>query len=117
MNKVLETLKRIWNFAVDAWNNPDDFRDDPKGYLVNVIGHGLIGWGLIFFAGWPFAVAFWLVWEVTQYRRRGAKRFDALEDLAFELSALWVRIFGWPALVVLAIWMAAGFAWRKGWLL
>lgn len=96
----------------NLFNAPSAFETDPKGYVVNQIGHVAIGAALCWLLG-PFAAfGAYAAWEVAQWRYRGAEAYDCLEDAAFAgvgVLALTVPLTLAPA----AIFLASGVLRRR----
>jgi hypothetical protein len=100
----------------DLLRSPSDFRRDPWGYLRNQLGHAyLVGAGLIL-AGLPLwlVLAGYACWEALQFARYGAEPHDGIEDLAHVAAGAAIVATGsWLFLPVHALFLGAGFLWRK----
>lgn len=80
-------MDRVWDFIVNAFNNPDNFRNDLKGHAVNQPLHIVLGAGILWVTGsWLIVAAFIVSWEVAQYALREAKFWDCVEDAFFMFS-------------------------------
>lgn len=65
---------------------PEGFENDPKGFLINQVGHMAIGvilmMGSTFLIGMDLTLPITVAWECWHLYRR-AKLWDCLEDLLF----------------------------------
>ena len=104
-------------WLAQLFRSPNAFRDDPKGYLRNQIGHAyIVGGALAFFLPlWLIAIGY-AAWEFGQWRFYKAEVDDCLEDMAHVMLIACAVIYAVPQLVLVhALFLGAGYFWRKGW--
>jgi hypothetical protein len=105
-------------WLVKLLRSPSSFRHDPWGYLRNQVGHAYIvggGLTLIGFPLWLIALGYAL-WEFTQWQYFRAELDDCLEDAAHVLLVAYaVSILSPMLLAIHALFLSAGYFWRKGW--
>jgi hypothetical protein len=105
-------------WLIKLFRSPSAFRHDPWGYLRNQIGHAyLVGGGLALlgFPLWVIALGY-AAWEAGQWQWFRADLDDCLEDLAHVLLiAVAAHSLIWELVVVHALFLGAGFVWRKRW--
>lgn len=94
---------------IALFSEPNDFKDNPYGWLTNQVGHLSLSFVLTLYLSLligdlyaPISIgALWIIWEINQYRK--AKNFtDAIEDLIFELGGILVFI-NWVIFLPLSI--------------
>lgn len=99
-------------FILGLFREPDAFRKDPKGYLINQLGHVGLGAGLAWL-GVPALVIclFFLAWELLQWQLYRAEASDCFEDMAFVMSGV-VAFYAPILLPVLVFFLLAGVLFR-----
>lgn len=86
---MLNKLKKFFKLF-----EPDSFEDNAYFWLVNQVGHIALSFTLchIFNIWIPFLI-FWVVWEIRHYIISKNLK-DLIEDLTFELSGIFIFIYG-----------------------
>ncbi|MEM6650982.1 MAG: hypothetical protein AAF582_00185 [Pseudomonadota bacterium] len=87
IDRVWDLIDQVLAFIVNAFNNPDDFRNDPKGHAVNQPLHMVLGAGILWVTGsWLILAIFIVLWEAAQYALRRAKFWDCVADAFYMFS-------------------------------
>ncbi len=90
-------------------SEPNDFKDNPYGWLTNQVGHLSLSFVLTLYLSLLIGDIYssisigvlWVIWEINQYRK--AKNFtDVIEDLIFELGGILIFI-NWVIFLPLSI--------------
>jgi hypothetical protein len=104
---VLDALLRLWR-------TPSSFAGDPRGYVLNQLGHGYVIGALPALAWGPPAVAplvvlYVLLVESPQLVLWGGTAADAAEDTAHVATVAVAVAWGvWPALAAHALFVLSG---------
>lgn len=115
---MLKSLQSAWK-GVYKFFAPNNFRDNPYGWLTNQIGHTSASFVLCYLPIIPWVyngdltwspihyiviAVFWLLWETRQLIDSG-DREDYFEDLFYELSGvvLFVSPLPWLYVVIAVI--------------
>lgn len=104
------------NWIITLLRTPSAFAGDPWGYARNQIGHAyLVGaLGAYLLPLWSVLLIY-AAWETIQRVIYGAQLSDDLEDFAnVAIAACAVAAADPGYLAIHAIYLAAGFCWRKG---
>lgn len=124
-------------WLVKLLRSPSSFRHDPNGYLRNQIGHAyIVGGGGVLLLPFAFDLIAWLLpwlvipdafalpivfagyalWEFSQWHFYRAEIDDCLEDAGHVmLIAVAANFMIWQLVIVHALFLGAGYYWRKGW--
>ncbi|MFN3612947.1 MAG: hypothetical protein ACK4WC_00080 [Rubrimonas sp.] len=93
---------------------PDAYDDDARGFLLNQIGHIIVGALLAWLLGTWIALALYAAWEIAQLWFRAAQPHDCAEDLAFVAAGAMAVAVSPLVLVPAAAHLAAGALRRAG---
>lgn len=84
--------------------SPNDFRDDPYTAGLNQMGHAVFGAALAVVFGVWWAAGIVAAWELHQFYKRRALRWDTIADVTFWTCG--IAMAGWHYMPVYAILMA-----------
>lgn len=86
----MDFLKKFFNM----FKTGDSFENDPYGWVTNQIGHISLSFVLCYFTGlWQLILAAWIVWEINHFLQSKDWK-DLFEDLFFELSGVFIYLYG-----------------------
>lgn len=100
------------------FRNPKAYESDPKGFVINQIGHMVIGlsaYGISLLAGFwivPLVLIGFAIWEYLQVVRFNGIVWDSIEDFSFVLFGCLV-ISNYILLVSVCLWLVVGYLQRK----
>jgi hypothetical protein len=104
-------------WLLNLLRSPSSFRHDPWGYLRNQIGHAYVVGGILglFLPIWLIALGY-AIWEFSQWQWFRAELDDCLDDMAHVMLIAVAASMMLPQLILVhALFLGAGFYWRKGW--
>lgn len=93
----------------DFFNAPDGYSGDPRGYALNQAGHAVVvglAPAMLFPAVMWFIPMVYVIWEVAQWRLRGAEPWDCVEDLAYVTGGVTVAVAPIVALPIALFWLS-----------
>lgn len=101
---------------IDYIRTPDAYHGRPWAYLANQIGHTAIGAAMAAVAPTAGTLALILLYaaliELPQAAFWGGSISDGVEDTAHVTGGALAVCFGWPALILSGLLIAAGIALR-----
>ena len=89
------------------------FEGDPRGFALNQIGHVALGAALAWALGPMAAVMLYAAWEGL-HLSLGGTVWDGFEDMAFVTAGVLALTTPATALIIAALFLAAGVARRAG---
>lgn len=110
-------IESLINWLLGLLKTPSGFDSDPWGFLRNQVAHAVV-FGVIpvlFGVDWPVVVlAYAFFIEVVQITFFNGEVWDSFEDVGFVTgAALPVSYAIYPAFIVVALFIVAGFLRRK----
>ncbi|MFY7672129.1 hypothetical protein ACOSP6_13680 [Tenacibaculum sp. MEBiC06402] len=101
----MNLITKIFNLL----SEPNDFKDNPYGWLTNQVGHLSLSFVLTLYLSLligdlyaPITIGvLWLIWEISQYKKSN-NFIDVIEDLIFELGGVLIFI-NWVIFLPLSI--------------
>lgn len=101
----MNLITKIFNLL----SEPNDFKDNPYGWLTNQVGHLSLSFVLTLYLSLligdlyaPISIgALWLIWEISQYKKSN-NFIDVIEDLIFEIGGVLIFI-NWNIFLPLSI--------------
>lgn len=101
----MNLITKIFNL----FSEPNDFKDNPYGWLTNQVGHLSLSFVLTLYLSLligdlyaPISIgALWLIWEISQYKKSN-NFIDVIEDLIFEIGGVLIFI-NWNIFLPLSI--------------
>lgn len=107
-------------WLIKLWTSPSAFKGDPRGYVLNQLGHGyIIGgipallWGPAVLL--PLIIAYVVIVELPQAMLWGGSVGDGLEDTGHVATVAVAVAYGvWPALLAHLLFVIAGAMARLG---
>lgn len=90
----------------------DSFESDPYAWITNQISHISFSFVICYLTGmWHVIGLLWIYWELKHYKESKDKK-DLIEDLFFELSGVFIFLFGDIPLIISVLVLIVLFSTR-----